>query len=635
MEKIFAECLKPFGNVRMWRFYLKYVLLCNAPGTGIDCERSAIEGNVEEKEQISRQTISKAYELALGSVGTDYGAMPIYRDYLNFVTDWKCNSLYEQQVQMDNTRKIYHRALIVPMDGLEALWGSYDTYENGLNKLTAKKMLADKSPAYMTARSAARELQLILTRLDRDDYALDPQEMPQEMAAWKFEEWNGWVEWEKKNTLILPPAALHQRIVYSYKVSLSVALRLFPEAWFNYSRYLISIGKKDEAEGILRSATEILPASSLIAFALIDLIEPTTPPVDASATSEPDKKVTECKVIFEKLIETSQTRIDQPSLDATGQVKLDEDQDEEACRQQSKWTEQYSLAWINYMNWSRRVEGINGARAVFSRCRKLTSINHAVFIAAAKMEYFCKRDFSIASKIFELGMGRFASNGEYVLEYLRHLLQSNDEQNSRALFERALQSVPPSLALLEIWKCYLEHIFMFGDMATIRQLTTRFQEAYPDQLISHNLSVFSRQYSYNEITPVVDRIWAVLEGNVGSPPIGSRKQLPKPFTIPEAILELGDSLPSPSSYDGPLINPEGLVRLLQVVRPMPDGMPPAMPAAPPVTRPSTRGSARTTTTTSKRRRNRLADDGPERAEPTRNAPRENDLFAQRFHDRNK
>lgn len=75
---------------------------------------------------------------------------------------------------MDQTRKVYQRALATPLDGIESLWHSYDSYENGLHKLTAKKVLADRSPAYMTARAAARELKDLINLIDRDDYALPP-----------------------------------------------------------------------------------------------------------------------------------------------------------------------------------------------------------------------------------------------------------------------------------------------------------------------------------------------------------------------------------------------------------------------------------------------------------------------------
>ena len=37
---------------------------------------------------------------------------------------------------MDDLRRVYQRAVSVPLTNIEAIWKDYDAYENGLNKLT-------------------------------------------------------------------------------------------------------------------------------------------------------------------------------------------------------------------------------------------------------------------------------------------------------------------------------------------------------------------------------------------------------------------------------------------------------------------------------------------------------------------
>ena len=37
---------------------------------------------------------------------------------------------------MDNLRKVYQRAVCIPLNNVEALWKAYDAFESGLNKLT-------------------------------------------------------------------------------------------------------------------------------------------------------------------------------------------------------------------------------------------------------------------------------------------------------------------------------------------------------------------------------------------------------------------------------------------------------------------------------------------------------------------
>jgi cleavage stimulation factor subunit 3 len=37
---------------------------------------------------------------------------------------------------MDQTRKIYQRAVCIPLENLETLWQGYNAFENDLNKTT-------------------------------------------------------------------------------------------------------------------------------------------------------------------------------------------------------------------------------------------------------------------------------------------------------------------------------------------------------------------------------------------------------------------------------------------------------------------------------------------------------------------
>ena len=84
---------------------------------------------------------------------------------------------------MDALRKVYHRAVQIPLENVEILWRELDAFENGLNKITvrdaqslpivlylifpsqAKKFLSELSPSYMTARSTLRELRKHLSVL--------------------------------------------------------------------------------------------------------------------------------------------------------------------------------------------------------------------------------------------------------------------------------------------------------------------------------------------------------------------------------------------------------------------------------------------------------------------------------------
>lgn len=42
----------------------------------------------------------------------------------------------EEGHRMDALRKTYHRAICIPLDGIEQIWKDYDTFENTLNRIT-------------------------------------------------------------------------------------------------------------------------------------------------------------------------------------------------------------------------------------------------------------------------------------------------------------------------------------------------------------------------------------------------------------------------------------------------------------------------------------------------------------------
>jgi len=84
LEKLFAEALLPHGNIPMWLLYLSHVQQSNQPA--LDQKES--EAVRMEKLLLSRQIIIKAFELAVSTVGFDYGSLSIWQRYLAFIRSW-------------------------------------------------------------------------------------------------------------------------------------------------------------------------------------------------------------------------------------------------------------------------------------------------------------------------------------------------------------------------------------------------------------------------------------------------------------------------------------------------------------------------------------------------------------------
>lgn len=80
LERIFASSLKTNFDVRLWKLYIGYVKASAAA--------AAATAGTEQDPNGSRQTVIKAFEMAIGHVGGDLYALPIWKEYIDY-----CRSL--------------------------------------------------------------------------------------------------------------------------------------------------------------------------------------------------------------------------------------------------------------------------------------------------------------------------------------------------------------------------------------------------------------------------------------------------------------------------------------------------------------------------------------------------------------
>ena len=113
---------------------------------------------------------------------------------------------------------------------------------------------------------------------------------------------------------------------------------------------------------------------------------------------------------------------------------------------------EYGVAWIMYMRFGRRSEGVKSLRGIFGKARRdrwipwevyeasglcfpFCSVLYPTLLFLALMEYHCSDDRAVASRIFEKGLDYFGDEIDYVLRYLSFLISINDE-NSKSFRSR-------------------------------------------------------------------------------------------------------------------------------------------------------------------------------------------------------
>lgn len=478
------------------------------------------DGDNGERERV-RKVIEGAYDFALRFIGQSRDAGDVWRDYIALLSEREASNQWQTGQKMDDIRRTYQRAVAIPLANVETLWREYDAYENSLNRITAKKFLADRSAAYMTARSAFREMKNLTDPLVRPVIAkvpcwaappsLSPTVSPLSIVRDRhaIEAWKTYLRWEQGNPLQLDDAqTLQSRILMAYRKA-AMHLRFYPEIWYMAAQYLFTNDRVDEGLTWLRNGMDACVGSSLLTFAYIE-------------TQEAQSQTQDCGALLTQLIDWIHSEIDRlyANLNDAIQVidadaerakaeisarkhdegasdfvegeereerrKMDEKREEQREAEREKvrpkideMKEYAGLVWIKYMHFVRRTEGQRPSRAIFARARKSKYCTWQVFEANALMEYHCSKEVSVATKVFELALKTYGTDEAFVVRYLDFLLSINDDNNARALFERTVINFTPERAR-PVWDRWSEYEYSFGDTASVRKMNQRLAEVYPE-----------------------------------------------------------------------------------------------------------------------------------------------------------
>ena len=132
VDAIFVRCLRTTLSVDLWKVYLAYTRRVN-PLPPFTAEENS------PRDQ-TRQVLEDAYEFALKYIGWDRESGPIWQEYIQLIREREVRGAWQEGQRMDQLRRVYQRAVSIPLDHVEVIWKDYDAFENSLNKLTAKKL---------------------------------------------------------------------------------------------------------------------------------------------------------------------------------------------------------------------------------------------------------------------------------------------------------------------------------------------------------------------------------------------------------------------------------------------------------------------------------------------------------------
>lgn len=515
VEQLFTRCLRSTPSVSLWRSYLSYTRRVNplpAPST---------TGDEEGERGRVRKLIEEAFEFATRHVGMSRDSSEIWSDYLRFVKDREAKTPWLSGQKMDDMRRIYQRVVGIPVANVEQIWREYDQFENGLNRVTAKKFLAERSAAYMTARSILREMRGLVDPLHRPLLPRVPawvaadQPLPADVTRdrERLQGWKAYLEWEESDPLDLTETdreALKKRVDVAYGKA-TMHMRFYPEIWFMASKWAERMAQPDESLTWLKEGRQACPGSFLLSFAHLEALEGRSQTAEAAGIFESLLSHVNAKIdTLNAATQEQLAKIDATGAEARAQALAarraggeademeGEEREEERKREEAREAEkeavqaeskpkvdalkeEASLVWIKWMHFVRRTEGLRPTRAIFSKARKSPHCTWQVYVASALMEYHCSKDAGVATKVFELALKTFGSDEAFVVRYLDFLISINDENNARALFERTITTFTPPERARPVWDRWAEHEYSFGDSASIRKLEARLSETFPEE----------------------------------------------------------------------------------------------------------------------------------------------------------
>ena len=334
----------------------------------------------------------------------------------------------------------------------------------------------------MTARSSYMELQNITRDLKRTTLPALPPAFGFEGDVEYMKQvdiWKRWIQWEKDDPLVLKqdePEKYSTRIVFVYKQAL-MALQYWPEMWFDAAEFCFNNDLETQGNDFLTRGISANPESCLLAFKRADRLELSTTNGNddeskkrrGDTVREPYDKVLDAlyELISKAMAREARdlARIEAHFSEASNALSNEASQDnneqenDEAEEQKKVLDRQknaqfeivkamgavqirllhktISHAWIALMRAFHRIQGkgkvgalVGGSRQIFTDSRKKGRITSDVWIAAAMLE-FHSFEAESAKRIFERGVKLFPEDDNFALEYVKHLIATNDHTSKQ------------------------------------------------------------------------------------------------------------------------------------------------------------------------------------------------------------
>eukprot|EP01038_Epipyxis_sp_PR26KG_P006635 gene6635-9109_t len=388
-EELFNRCLSKCRNVDLWKLYLSMIK-----------SNIQLSGNDNQLINEHRKKYELAFEKAIDSIGMFFESFPIWREYLDYVKGWNDSILIETGKKMTMLRKIYQRAVCMPMDQVDEIWNEYELFEKENGEKFAEVVLPEFNKKFLHAKSILRERRKLTKVIVFDRVATPPMNSNSELQ--QLDAWNLWLRFELGNpdNLSLDLFKSMLRLIYDMFLC---CFRYHAEIWISLAKFELQYNGLNESRAVYREGIEINFNSALLRTSFAELEE-------ASGNVDTSKDI--LKQSFEQV--------------TTG------------------------FTFATYQRFVRRLCGLDAARQLFSETLPLrtTSVDHnliiEIFMAHAKLELEVNARHDIAFKVLNLARLNYPpciKNMNFIRSIIYVLVLMGDLNQIKWMFQAAIDDI--------------------------------------------------------------------------------------------------------------------------------------------------------------------------------------------------
>lgn len=178
----------------------------------------------------------------------DLHSFSIWSDYVQFLRGVEAAGSFAENQKITAVRRVYQKAVLTPIIGIEILWKEYIQFEQNINPIISEKMSLERSRDYMNARRVAKELEFVTKGLNRNLPAIPPTLTKEEVR--QVDLWKKYIAFEKSNPLRSEDTALVTRRVMFATEQCLLVLNHHPAVWHQAAQYLDQSSKLLTEKGV-------------------------------------------------------------------------------------------------------------------------------------------------------------------------------------------------------------------------------------------------------------------------------------------------------------------------------------------------------------------------------------------------